>query len=161
MLLLLLLCYKPRPVGPYGPEGSRTTAQVCAVAPQDSEGDEGGGGVTERPLDLEGKVGLGGPWPGAAQPPPDQLPINRRPDQPPSQPPPQVRSRVAQPAVVHFLTQLLASYRQLPPAVPRAVASLLHRVADPSQGVGLRGMLYQARRAAGGDRRGCPAGSSP
>jgi hypothetical protein len=30
---VMMMCYKPRLVGPYGPDGSRSTAQVLKKAP--------------------------------------------------------------------------------------------------------------------------------
>ncbi|KAG2492461.1 hypothetical protein HYH03_009402 [Edaphochlamys debaryana] len=53
-----------------------------------------------------------------------------------------VRSKLAQPAIIHFAASLLACYRQLPACVPRAIASLLHRIAD-HQHLDMEPLLYQ------------------
>lgn len=54
----------------------------------------------------------------------------------------QIRGKLAHPAVIYFVTQLLACYRHVPPAVPRAIVSLLYRIASPDH-LGLEPLLYQ------------------
>ncbi|GFR50964.1 hypothetical protein Agub_g13284, partial [Astrephomene gubernaculifera] len=53
-----------------------------------------------------------------------------------------VRGKLAQPAVIYFAVQLLACYHHVPPAVPRAVASLLYRIAAPEH-LNMEPLLYQ------------------
>ncbi|GLC44839.1 hypothetical protein PLESTF_001102100 [Pleodorina starrii] len=53
-----------------------------------------------------------------------------------------VRGKLAQPAVIYFAVQLLACYKSLAPEVPRAIASLLYRIAAKEH-LGMEPLLYQ------------------
>ncbi|EFJ46824.1 hypothetical protein VOLCADRAFT_92689 [Volvox carteri f. nagariensis] len=53
-----------------------------------------------------------------------------------------IRGKLAQPAVIYFAVQLLACYRSLPPEVPRAIASLLYRIAGKEH-LDMEPLLYQ------------------